>query len=110
FLAKMPASFASVSGAKPVQPEMPIVTLVCAIAGVASTVAPITAATFNIEVMNCSPSPSEFDGDASMMVGPESNAPGPHPEERAQRASRRMATHSEYAAILRDAAFGRSSG
>src|SRR5262245_2008859 len=34
FLAKMPASLASVSGAKPVQPEMPIATLVpCASAG-----------------------------------------------------------------------------
>ena len=28
FLAKMPASLASVSGAKPVQPEMPMATLV----------------------------------------------------------------------------------
>ena len=42
----MPASLASVSGAKPVQPEMPIATLVCASAGAASTVAPSTAATF----------------------------------------------------------------
>ena len=34
FFAKMPASLASVSGAKPVHPEMPIVTLVpCASAG-----------------------------------------------------------------------------
>src|ERR1700716_2532514 len=62
FLAKMPASLASVSGAKPVQPEMPIVTLVCAIAGTADTVAPIivapsTAASFNIDVMDHSPSP-----------------------------------------------------
>lgn len=39
FLAKMPASFASVSGAKPVQPEMPIETLVWAEAGAASPAA-----------------------------------------------------------------------
>ena len=34
----------------------------------------------------------------------------PHPEEAAQRPSRRMATHSVLAAILRDAPYGRSSG
>jgi hypothetical protein len=34
----------------------------------------------------------------------------PHPEEAAQRPSRRMATSSVFAAILRDASFGRSSG
>ena len=40
FLAKIPASLASVSGAKPVQPEMPIFTLVCADAGAARRTKP----------------------------------------------------------------------
>jgi hypothetical protein len=35
--------------------------------------------------------------------------PRPHPEERAKRASRRMATRSERAAMVRDAPSGRSS-
>src|SRR5258707_9264268 len=41
---KMPASFASVSGAKPVQPEMPMATLVsCACTGAAAAIMPQTA-------------------------------------------------------------------
>jgi hypothetical protein len=35
---------------------------------------------------------------------------GPHPEERPQGASRRMEAYAEFAAILRDAAFGGFSG
>src|SRR2546425_2179503 len=45
FLAKMPASLASVSGAKPVHPEIPMATLVpCAIAGVTASAAAQAAA------------------------------------------------------------------
>src|SRR3954453_12548305 len=55
FLAKIPASLASVSGAKPVQPEMPIATLVCAIAGVTSMVAPSRAAAVHSDFIEFSP-------------------------------------------------------
>src|SRR5215475_4413442 len=56
FLAKMPASLARVSGAKPVHPEMPMVTLVpCAAAGVAKRAAAAnTAAIVLIDFMACS--------------------------------------------------------
>src|SRR5215475_10312854 len=52
FLAKMPASLARVSGAKPVQPEMPMATLVpCASAGVATKDAASAAATNLIDLI-----------------------------------------------------------
>src|SRR3981189_413315 len=52
FLAKMPASLASVSGAKPVQPEVPMATLVpCASAGAPAKQATSAAATILIDVM-----------------------------------------------------------
>ena len=55
FLAKMPASLASVSGAKPVQPDMPMATLVpCANAGAAMQQAASAAATILTGVMFCS--------------------------------------------------------
>src|SRR5205085_7174129 len=67
FLAKIPASLASVSGAKPVQPEMATETLVCALAGAASAAAPMTAATVNSDFMDCSPLPLWDCGNASML-------------------------------------------
>src|SRR3954454_1975217 len=55
FFAKMPASLARVSGAKPVQPEVPMATLVpCASAGVPAKQATSAAATILIDVMFCS--------------------------------------------------------
>src|SRR3954469_18643175 len=61
FLAKMPASLASVSGAKPVQPEIAIVTLVCAEAGVASIAASPAATDIPINFITRSPQPGGFD-------------------------------------------------
>src|SRR3954449_3952193 len=55
FFAKMPASLARVSGAKPVQPEVPMATLVpCASAGAPAKQATSAAATILIDVMFCS--------------------------------------------------------
>src|SRR6476660_4009027 len=52
FFAKMPASLARVSGAKPVQPEIPMTTLVpCASAGAPAKQATSAAATILIDVM-----------------------------------------------------------
>ncbi len=68
FLAKMPASLASVSGAKPVQPEIPMATLVpCAAAGVAASAAPSAAAMILIGVMGCSVSNGLHVGQASII-------------------------------------------
>src|SRR3954465_5813054 len=62
FLAKMPASLARVSGAKPVQPEIAMVTLVCAAAGatragVATSAASRAAAETPIDFITQSPQP-----------------------------------------------------
>src|SRR5215470_3591394 len=74
FLLKMPASLARVSGAKPVHPEMPMVTFVCALAGAPSKIVQSAAVTAKIAFIVASILENPVMMDATTGAGIESIA------------------------------------